>query len=231
MNMTNKNEFSPELKRFFEICDAINGVILGMRDESVEELIIPDRISYIAEGAFQGNKNLKRVVVLGKLEAVHKSAFAQCSALEKIEFRDAVSLIGSEAFSGCRALSEVDFFGSASQIQDGAFSGCTSLFAVRFNLRARGNFTEVSKFTYRGCTSLKSIYIPTTVTTVYGDGFYYNGIFFGCDSELKINMGAAFLPSGYGQYWLCRTESEKYTAIFGVTYDEYLALTADGEAA
>ena len=82
-----------------------------------------------------------------------------------------------------------------------------------------------------GCTSLKSIYIPTTVTRVYGDGFYYNGIFFGCDSELKIYMGATFLPSGYGQYWLCRTESEKYTATFGVTYDEYLALAADGEAA
>jgi len=71
------------------------------------------------------------------------------------------------------------------------------------------------------CTSLTSIYIPSSVTTITASSSCLNSPFYGCSSSLKIYCGASSKPSGWGDFWNYRTTSATYTPTWGVTREQY----------
>lgn len=64
----------------------------------IEEIVIPDSVLVIEDGAFSGCKNLKSVVIGKGVTHIGADAFANCSALEKVDVPVSVKYIGKNAF-------------------------------------------------------------------------------------------------------------------------------------
>lgn len=79
-------------------------VLEGVRDESITSVIVPDGVTEIGWGAFEG-----------------------CTSLTSIDIPNSVTKIGHGAFKGCTSLTSIDIPDSVTEIGDGAFLRCTSL--------------------------------------------------------------------------------------------------------
>ncbi len=75
-------EYLPKLSKI-DLPSNINylGLLTGM---GIEELILPDGITVLWEGAFANNDNLRRVVLPKNLESFSSDAFVNCAMLEEI---------------------------------------------------------------------------------------------------------------------------------------------------
>ncbi|MDE6020114.1 MAG: leucine-rich repeat domain-containing protein [Ruminococcus sp.] len=71
---------------------------------TIEEITLPDGITYIGEGAFMDCGSLKSVNVPGTVVTIRRAAFASCSALDNVTVPASVAQIMEEAFSGCGSL-------------------------------------------------------------------------------------------------------------------------------
>ena len=70
---------------------------------------IPDFVTKIVVSAFQGSKNIKKLVIPGNVTNVSEKAFANCSNLETVKLPDNFQEISDYAFSGCSKLKSINF--------------------------------------------------------------------------------------------------------------------------
>lgn len=98
-----------------------------MQKNNVENIIIGEGATAIADRAFYGFKSLKTVSVLGKTD-IGDAAFSFCSALETVGISN-VQTIHDYAFQSCEALKSVTM-SSVQTIGDYAFRGCEQLSSV-----------------------------------------------------------------------------------------------------
>lgn len=74
-----------------------------------EDIIIPDEIKVIGEGAFEGNTDVKTVEIKnGTLTKIGDKAFENCTGLKKIILPYSVKSIGKDAFKGCTSLEMIE---------------------------------------------------------------------------------------------------------------------------
>jgi len=72
-----------------------------------ENIIIPEGTIHIANGVFDGNKNIRAVNCPSPLKHIGVRAFAECINLQEITFNNGLDTISIEAFDGCSALKKV----------------------------------------------------------------------------------------------------------------------------
>ena len=147
----------------------------------------------IKEEAFKNRIKIKNVIISDNITHIGNAAFKGCQGLMNIEIPTSVTSIGSSAFSGCTGLTSIEIPTSVTSIGFGAFSDCTSVTSI--TLPFIGNGSDETRFGYifgtdnkyvptslkkviitggksigssafRGCTSLTSIEIPTSVTSI-----------------------------------------------------------------
>lgn len=80
----------------------------------------------VFSSAFYGCKELKNVVILGRIDFIDGYTFYECSSLESVSFPNSVKFIYDFAFYGCDALKEIYFDGTEMQlavigVEDGNF--------------------------------------------------------------------------------------------------------------
>ena len=99
---------------------------------------------------------------------IDKNAFSFCKSLESIKIPNNIKKIGKEAFSHCTSLKKIIIPNTVEKISENAFLDCKSLEEAIFEKnRNRGyGIVEIGDFAFRNCDSLKSIYIPNTVTKI-----------------------------------------------------------------
>lgn len=157
-------------------------------------LVIPDyvkapdgetyKVISIAQEAFKGYPEIKKLVLGSNLEEIGSRAFASCINIEEANIFPATQSIGQEAFYGCLSLKSLTT--SAEIIGAGAFEGCVSLSLV--NLGAPMKYIEPGAF--KGCTLLTNIDIPWTVVQI-GNGIGYvrsDGVFENCLALLSVTF-------------------------------------------
>lgn len=83
---------------------------------------------------FQGNKNIKYVVVGNEVTSIGERAFEDCTSLVSIEIPNSVIEIGDNAFRGCASLKSIKIPNSVMWIGNDAFAGCTSLEVINVDL-------------------------------------------------------------------------------------------------
>ena len=224
LNSVYINDLSAWCAISFDIFNSSNPLsyahILFLDDEPVTDLIIPEGVKYISDGAFMDCTNLFRItfpeslerigslsfsgctnlgqVMFGKREKrIEDGAFMDCTSLKNIEIPKTVNYIGEGAFSGCLSIDSLVIPSSVTTIGVGAFGECKSLREVI--IRAEIDFLSPGMFTQ--CSNLQSITIPKSINAVYYNAFYkcysLKDVFFGGPKEqwndILINDGNEYL--------------------------------------
>ena len=162
---------------------------LYVKNQLVENLVIPESVSEIKDNAFSMCSSIKTVQIPEGLTSIGASAFCGCEALTKVNIPQSVKSFGEYIFARNPSLTSVTIEEGITEIPfaifledsaltsiklpesitfiDGAaFSNCVSLTSINIPERV----TEIST-SFQGCTSLREITIPAGVTTIYGYSF------------------------------------------------------------
>ncbi len=114
----------------FEVQDS---TLVRYRGES-EVVTIPAYITIIGQGAFEGNTNVKKIIISSSVKTIEYNAFSECSALLEIDIPDSVEKIGSAAFANCKQLCDVSIGKNLQEMGSGIFAGCDSLQDIGIDL-------------------------------------------------------------------------------------------------
>ena len=155
-----------------------NGVLKEYKGQG-GDVVIPEGVTSIGDGAFWGCRSLTSVVIPEGVTSIGDSAFAGCSSLTSIVIPEGVTYIGREAFRYCSSLTSVVIPESVTSIGDSAFRECESLTSVVIPESVK----SIGAWAFQYCSSLTSVVIPKSVTSI-GDG-----AFRGC-----INLTSVVIP-------------------------------------
>ena len=151
-------------------------------------LYIPDNVTYIGEGAFQGWTNLKYLEIPFVGSSLDAESISDETKFWYI-FGDPYFVPSSlyvtvssehilaEAFAGCTNLIGITLLDSLTCIRDHVFDGCTNLTKIEIP----ASVESIGDYAFNGCSSLGEINIPNNVESI---GDY---AFKGCSGLTKIN--------------------------------------------
>lgn len=94
------------------------GANLYVNDEEVTNIIIPEGVTKIGEGAFNRCANLVSVKFPNSLTSIGESAFYGCKNLSSITIPNPNTAIGDDAFDKCKKLEKVSFSGKLDDVYD-----------------------------------------------------------------------------------------------------------------
>lgn len=130
---------------------------------SLVSVIIPPKVERLAYSCFEDCTALKHVTFEGDIYTdIEGSYFAGCKSLETIELPQTLKSIGALAFEGCSSIKKVSLPISVTNIGPLCFAECSSLNDINL-----GNITEIPYGTFSNCTNLRSLIIPSSVSSLY----------------------------------------------------------------
>ena len=159
--------------------------------EKITEVVIPDGIKIIPQGAFFGFENLERVTLPEGLETIENYAFYQCHSLKSINFPDSLKSIGECAFAECSSLEKAELSGCTvlENIGKKAFADCTSLQKFELHGSRLGHWKiSFEERAFENCRSLKTVRIESEAEVSF-KGY----CFAGCASLAEFDSSNAFL--------------------------------------
>ena len=120
----------PELSGDLLISEGENGNELVSVPSDTREIVIPDNVTKIGNGAFIGCTELETITIPNHVESIGESAFRGCESLKEVEIGTNVATIGREAFKGCSALTEIALHSGITEVGEEAFanSGLTKVY-------------------------------------------------------------------------------------------------------
>lgn len=127
--------------------------------KNLKSVVLPKKITEIPVQCFKDCINLESVVLKEGIKTIGSSAFYNCSSLKNIELPSTVEEINYEAFGKCSSLTKFVLTESINRISYDTFDGCSSLFTFDY-----GTSKKFFNLDFNGCTTLKEIVIPDTIT-------------------------------------------------------------------
>ena len=184
------------------------------------EAVIPDWVRGIAGGAFQGQENLKKIVLPRGVKFLGPSAFRYCPSLSEVILPDDLEIIPDSTFIETGSLKSITLPNSLKTIYMSAFarsglesiyipdsvteigisvfSGCSSLTYARLS----PGIEEISNNLFMKCSSLARVEIPRGVKKLG------NNAFANCTSLTKISLPDTLTDFGFEPFKACsRLES------------------------
>lgn len=162
-----------------------------------DELVIPNNIDgvsvkVIGNGAFEGCKGVKKIIISEGITEIHGSAFKNCASLENIIFPATLQEIGYGAFKGCEQLKEINLPNSIQTISADCFSECRALKNVLLpdSLEAIGK----SAFYFAGLTEIN---IPASVKIIEDRAFC------GCGRLVQVLLHEGLNSIGNSAFKFC----------------------------
>ncbi len=197
--------------------------------KSLQTVTIPSSVTSIGERAFYACSNLSKVTIQKGVTSIGERAFYGCTSLESITIPSSVKSIDLSAFYGCTNLSEVNITSLASWCQiDFASDYANPLYEneqviLKINREEITNLTTITEnmlegatsipdFTFKNCTSLESITIPSSVISIGQEAFH------GCTSLRNIVIPSSVTSIGkYAFYW-CAYDCKIYCEVKSMPY-------------
>lgn len=174
-----------------------NGVLEKYLPEPGEtELILPDNIQTIRQGAFVGCDNLYSVHIPEGVIRILNGAFKECRNLLYVKLPESLRRMEADVFRSCESLEEMTIPENVDTIPMGGFRGCTNLTSVILPKQMKNIYSRAFMF----CWKLKTVKMPekleylghdvfvecrnlTAVTIPNGIEVIKNGTFYGCDLD------------------------------------------------
>ena len=171
--------------------------IISFRNKKIMSYIIPDNVTSIRDGAFDGCSCLSSFAISDSVTSIGNFAFFNCSSLSSLVIPDSVTSMGDGAFFNCSSLSSLVIPDSVVSIGDGAFEGCSSLSSLAIS----DSITSIGDFAFNGCSSLCSLDIPDSVVSIG------NGAFRGCSSLRGLVIPDSVTSIGFHAFEDCSSLS------------------------
>ena len=220
VTLTAKWEEDSALAPFTYSSTATACQITGVKDKTVTELVVPDYVTSISEGAFRGCSGLTSVTLGNSVTSIGNYAFKDCSGLTSVTIPNSVTSIGNRAFSGCSGLTSVTIGNSVTSIGNSAFYKCSGLTTVNWNatnctsagsspapifeyctnlktINIGENVTTIPAYAFYNCRGLTSITIPNSVTSI-GDWAFFN-----CSGLTSVTIGNSVTSIGKAAFCYC----------------------------
>ncbi len=128
---------------------------------TINEVVIPDSVTYIGQFAFWGCKELT-TINLNNITNIGIGAFQECAKLSGITFSDKLTSIGDYAFWNCAAIAAVDFPEALETIGEGAFWGCEALTKVEIPAAVK----DVGRAAFMYCSKLAEVNVLGAETDI-----------------------------------------------------------------
>ena len=171
-----ENLYVPNLEEWLKLSEGIFGSEKGTNlyagGKLVTDLVVPDSITTIPEGAFYGLSSLKSVTIPNSVTDIGKNAFKYCKNLEKLTIGNGMFLeIPSEyglytgvlGYWGCADYVKTVVIGDGTvSIGDYAFYESKALEKVVLANSVR----NLGKYVFDSCNNLKSISLSQWVTGI-----------------------------------------------------------------
>ena len=145
------------------------------------------KVTEIGIGAFEGT-SIRELVTPDTLIEIGSEAFKNCEKLSKIVLNQGLISLGHDAFARCKSLVQVNIPSTVTRIGSygAVFRDCVSLTDVIIKNNA------IEKEMFLNCTSLKTVVIPSSVSTISSQAFS------GCTSLKQVCfLGNAPVVDGY----------------------------------
>lgn len=143
-----------------------------------EEVIVPDKVRIIGEGAFKGCASIKKITLPDSVERIEKHAFKGCRKLEQITMPSNLKFIGDYAFHRCHNLKEVVLPYAVKKLEFCVFLYCDNLRYVEMP-----GVVELGKQTFLNDVNLEEIVLSKDV-----DLSSIRDCFTGCNKIKKITL-------------------------------------------
>ena len=161
----------------------------------LSSIFIPQNITDIKEGTFQGCSSLESITIPDSVKNIEKEVFYDCSSLSSIILSKSLCNIGESAFAYCSSLESITIPDSVKNIEKEVFYDCSSLSSIILS-KSLCNIGE-SAFAY--CSSLESITIPNSVENIEKEVFY------DCSSLSSIILSESLRNIGESAFAYCST--------------------------
>ena len=178
----------------------VDGTLISFAPAGLTEYTIPDSVTTIGGGAFQGCTSLTSVTIPDSVTTIGVCAFDYCRSLTSATIPDSVTSIGECAFYWCTSLTSVTIPDSVTTIGGWAFYDCYSLTSVTIP----DGVTTIGDCVFDSCRSLTSVTIPDSVTTIGVCAFQ------GCSSLTSVTIPDGVTTIGYGAFQGCTSLTSVY---------------------
>lgn len=161
--------------------------------KNLSEVILPDKVGIIENGAFYDCDNLTDLRLPLMADSIQNDAFRNCSALKSVTIPSGLRTLTNTAFNGCTSLEEVKIADSRVplDIRSGAFSTCpvkniyigreidSQLPAFFRNetlerIELGEDISELRPYTFGDCRNLREIYCRNANPPKLGQGVFRN---------------------------------------------------------
>ena len=116
----------------------------------VTNVVIPDTVDTIGEGAFNECTSLKSIVIPESVEYIGRSAFQYCLNLTDVVIGDQVRTIDEYAFYGCSSLMRITLGKSLTSIGEYAFYDCNNLQQIMNNSSLDLSLDDSARYDFGG---------------------------------------------------------------------------------
>lgn len=160
------------------------------REKSTGTVVIPDYITIdgvkyyvtsIAEGAFERDNKLTKIIIGDNVIKIGKEAFSKCKNLRNVKIGKNVTQIGNKAFYMCTKLTKITISEKVNRIGKQAFYGCRKLKTVTIKSSKLTN-SKVGAKAFKYIHAKATFDVPNEKVKVYKNFLRKKGI----DSKVKI---------------------------------------------
>lgn len=175
-------------------------------DTAIREIALPEGLLRIGDSTFEGT-NVEKVTLPASLKEMGVDTFRDCKKLSRVVFapNSQLEIIPTGTFAGSsvetvtipRSVTTLASKEYGNYSSGGVFEGCSSLKTVIFE--ADGRLTEIGQNAFQGCTSLREIAVPGSVSTIGYMAFY------GCTALESVTIPATATSLGHSLFYGCKS--------------------------
>ena len=141
-------------------------------DDTIYELIVPEGVEEIADGALAGTP-LCRVTLPSTLRRIGEKAFSGCGALLGIVIPEGVEEIGAGAFENCTGLTSATLPDGIRTVPDRLFLNCAGLSRLTMKKTA---VTRIGESAFEGCAALAAFPLEKGLEEIGANAFRNSGL-------------------------------------------------------
>jgi len=178
---------------------------LYLNGAEVKDLVIPDGVKTINNGAFENCQGLRAVTIPKSVTNIKNKAFRNCSNLNTVNIEGNGTIIGPYAFYSSN-LTTLNITGSIASLGEYAFNGCNRLNKVditdlaawcKMTVNAYSNPLDYAGQLWVNGTRITDMIIPNGVTAING------GVFSHFSGLKSVSIPSSVTSIGNGSFQYC----------------------------